>query len=300
MPAGEVGGGCREDSKDIWEMTLSEEELLGVAFEAVAAAMEAIMGIYRAGGDFGVVQKEDNTPVTRADMASNRAIIGILERTGIPILSEETAHESYAVRRGYEWMWVVDPLDGTKEFIKRNDMFSVCIALVRGHRAVMGVIGVPVTGQVYYTRGGGAWRGVVGEGGSVGGEVRLPVTYGPVPHVVLGSVSHPGAATERVVAALRGVEGWEDTRLVAMGSSIKQCMIAEGSAAVYPRQGTTMEWDTAAGQAIVEASGGVLVRASDGVGMLYNRARLRNPDFVAVAAGVGREVLEVARGAVRG
>ncbi len=279
---------------------MSEEELLGVAFEAVGAAMDAIMGIYKGVEDFGVVQKEDNTPVTRADMASNVAIIGVLGRTGIPVLSEETAHERYAVRRGYEWMWVVDPLDGTKEFIKRNDMFSVCIALVRGHRAVMGVIGLPVTGQVYYTRGGGAWRGFMGEGGRVSGEVRLPVSYGPVPHIVLGSVSHPDAATSRVVVALREVAGWEDTCLVAMGSSIKQCMIAEGSAAVYPRQGRTMEWDTAAGQAIVEASGGVLVRVSDGEGLLYNRARLCNPDFLAVAAGVGEEVLEVARGAVGG
>ena len=276
------------------------DDLLALALKAAAAASDAIMNIYRADADFGVVQKEDNTPVTRADMASNNAIINILRQSSIPILSEETAHEDYSVRRDYPRLWVVDPLDGTKEFIKRNDMFSVCIALVENHRPTLGVIALPTTSQVYFTRAAHAFRATLSPHGEAVSPVQLPISFAPVPHSVLGSVSHPGAATERVVSAVRSFNGWEDTRLVPMGSSIKQCMIAEGSAALYPRQGTTMEWDTAAGQAIMEATGAQLLRASDALPMAYNRPDLRNPDFLASAAGVPPEIVSLALQAVRG
>ncbi len=276
------------------------DDLLALALKAAAAASDAIMSIYRADADFGVVQKEDNTPVTRADMASNNAIISILRQSSIPILSEETAHEDYSVRRDYPRLWVVDPLDGTKEFIKRNDMFSVCIALVENHRPTLGVIALPTTSQVYFTRAANAFRATLSPQGEAVSPVQLPISFAPVPHSVLGSVSHPGAATERVVSAVRSFNGWEDTRLVPMGSSIKQCMIAEGSAALYPRQGTTMEWDTAAGQAIMEAAGAQLLRASDALPMTYNRPDLRNPDFLASAAGVPAEIVSLALQAVRG
>lgn len=275
------------------------DDLLALALKAAAAASDAIMNIYRADADFGVVQKEDNTPVTRADMASNNAIISILRQSSIPILSEETAHEDYSVRRDYPRLWVVDPLDGTKEFIKRNDMFSVCIALVENHRPTLGVIALPTTSQVYFTRAFHAFRATLSPQGEAISPVQLPISFAPVPHSVLGSVSHPGAATERVVSAVRSFKGWEDTRLVPMGSSIKQCMIAEGSAALYPRQGTTMEWDTAAGQAIMEAAGAQLLRASDALPMTYNRPDLRNPDFLASAAGVPPEIVYLALQAVR-
>ncbi len=276
------------------------DDLLALALKAAAAASDAIMNIYRADADFGAVQKEDNTPVTRADMASNNAIINILRQSSIPILSEETAHEDYSVRRDYPRLWVVDPLDGTKEFIKRNDMFSVCIALVENHRPTLGVIALPTTSQVYFTRDAHAFRATLSHHGEAVSPVQLPISFAPVPHSVLGSVSHPGAATERVVSAVRSFNGWKDTRLVPMGSSIKQCMIAEGSAALYPRQGTTMEWDTAAGQAIMEAAGAQLLRASDALPMTYNRPDLRNPDFLASAAGVPPEIVSLALQAVRG
>lgn len=274
--------------------TEQENALLPLALTAAIKASHAIMDIYDSGADIGIVEKEDHTPVTRADMKSNGIIADALAPSGLPILSEETAHEAYAVRRDHPLMWVVDPLDGTKEFIKRNGMFSVCIAVVEDHRPVLGVIAIPVDGVVYFTRGGSAWRAKVKDEDSLGAETRLPVHFGPLPHVVLGSVSHPGEATNRVVEALRSVSGWADVSLVGVGSSIKQCMIAEGVAAFYPRSGTTMEWDTAAGQAIIEAAGGRLVTASDGQPMGYNRPELRNPDFVAVAGGVGDDVLSVA------
>ncbi len=278
-----------------------EQRLLGLAICAAARASSVIMEVYKSPLDMGVVQKEDNTPVTRADMASNREIADALAPSGIPILSEETAHEDYDVRRGHPLMWVVDPLDGTKEFIKRNDMFSVCIALVADHHPVLGVIAVPTVGSVYFSRGGHSWRANLSESGDISEEVCLPVSFGPVPHVVLGSVSHPGAATDRVVEALRTeAKGWPDVSLVGVGSSIKQCMLAEGSAALYPRSGTTMEWDTAAGQAIIEAAGGGLVRVDTGVPLDYNRPDLRNPDFVAYAAGVDAAIVGLAVRSVKG
>lgn len=281
-------------------MTAKEEErLLTLALRAAACAAKEIMDIYTSGADMGIVEKEDHTPVTRADMASNAAIAKALGPSGLPLLSEETAHEDYATRSRHRQMWVVDPLDGTKEFIKRNDMFSVCIALVERHRPALGVIAVPATGSVYFTRGGSAWRGMLQEDGTVRQETKLPVRYGPVPHMVLGSVSHPSAATGRVIEALRRHEGWADVSLVGVGSSIKQCMLAEGAAALYPRSGTTMEWDTAAGQAIMEAAGGGLVKVADGEPMGYNRPALRNPDFVAFAPGVPPEVARIAAEAIK-
>lgn len=269
-----------------------ERLLLPMALRAAAEAAKVIMDIYAAPeADFGVREKPDHTPVTRADMASNAVIARALADAAIPILSEETAHEDYDVRRRHRQMWLVDPLDGTKEFIRRNDMFSVCIALIEEHRPILGVIAVPAAGTVYFTRGGAAWRAALAPDGVTSGEVRLPVAFGPVPHVVLGSVSHSRDAAESALEVLRADAGWADAALVGVGSSIKQCMIAEGAAALYPRRGTTMEWDTAAGQAIIEAAGGRVLRVSDGGPMDYNRPDLRNPDFVAAAAGVDGEIV---------
>lgn len=282
-------------------MTTEEENyLLPLALAAAARAAKAIMEIYTGDADFGIVEKADHTPVTRADMASNAVISEALAPSCLPVLSEETSHEDFDTRSRHRLMWVVDPLDGTKEFIKRNDMFSVCIALVEAHRPVLGVIAVPAVGSVYFTRGGRAWRGSLASDGVVSGEVSLPVNFGPVPHAVLGSVSHPSQATERVMVALRRHEGWADASLVGVGSSIKQCMLAEGAAALYPRSGTTMEWDTAAGQAIMEAAGGGLVKVADGEPLDYNRQDLRNPDFVAFAPGVSPDMVSLAAKAVAG
>ena len=177
-------------------------------------------------------------------------------------------------------------------------MFSVCIALVEEYRPTLGVIALPTTGTVYFTQGGNAWRGTLSPLGEVLSPIKLPITFGPTPHVVLGSVSNPGEATRRVVDALSRLPGWDDVRLVPMGSSIKQCMIAEGSASIYPRSGTTMEWDTAAGQAIIEAAGGKLLNVADSSPVTYNRPDLRNPDFVAVSNSVTPSILSAAIAAV--
>lgn len=275
-------------------MTLENENImLPYALTAAVKAARVIMDIYEY-SDFDVVEKPDHTPVTRADMASNAVITETLSQTGTPILSEESAHEPYETRQYHGVMWVVDPLDGTKEFIKRNGMFSVCIALVENHKPVLGVIILPADKVIYFTRAGAAWRADVGDDGLLRRETRLPVRFGPLPHVVLGSVSHPSEATAKVVETLEMVDGWADVSLLGVGSSIKQCMLAEGVAALYPRSGTTMEWDTAAGQAIIEAAGGRLVRVDDGRPMDYNRPELKNPDFLAAAPGVPEEVVAAA------
>lgn len=280
-------------------MTLEDENfLLPFALTAAVKAARVIMDIYRY-SDFDVVEKPDHTPVTRADMASNAVIVETLQKSGTPILSEESAHEPYETRKRHSEMWVVDPLDGTKEFIKRNDMFSVCIALVKDHRPALGVIILPAQSLIYFTHGGAAWRAEVGKDGFLRKERRLPVHFGPIPHIVLGSVSHPSSATTKVVESLKSVDRWADVSLLGIGSSIKQCMIAEGAAAFYPRSGTTMEWDTAAGQALIEAAGGRLVRVADGQPMDYNRPELKNPDFIAVAPDVPDEAVQTAMAAMR-
>ena len=271
---------------------MDRDELTAYAIRAAIRASEVIMDVYKSGEDLGIETKPDNTPVTRADMASNEAISEMLAETGLPILSEESAHERYSIRREQHKMWVVDPLDGTKEFIKRNDMFSVCIALVEEHRATTGVIAIPATSTIYYTRGGRAYRSEYSKEGELRQETQLPVRYGPTPHMVVSSVSHPTQISQDVAKRVEGL--WPDVALLGVGSSIKQCMIAEGTAALYPRIGTTMEWDTAAGQAIIEAAGGRLLDMTTRQPMTYNRAELKNPPFLAIAEGVEEEAAECA------
>ena len=256
--------------------------LMEVALTAARKAGEAIMQVYSSGEDIGVVSKPDNTPVTRADYASNKVICDELKATGIPVLSEESEHEQYGVRKDYERLWVVDPLDGTKEFIKRNGMFAVCIALVESHRPTLGVIYVPTERKVYFGEGGKSWRATLTAEGALSGVERLPLRRRP-PHVVLTSLSYPSERVLRFCDRLRDV--WPDMEARGYGSSIKQCVIAEGNASFYPRYGRTMEWDTAAGQVVIENAGGRLLRLSDCKPMVYNRRELANPHFVAMACG---------------
>ncbi len=272
-------------------------ELLKVAQRAAVAGCKEIIGVYSSDADFGIQTKEDNTPVTRADFASNAAISKLLTPTGITILSEESEHESYDVRKTHELLWVVDPLDGTKEFIKRNDMFCVCIALVENHKAVMGVVALPTENVIYYTHMNSddtvcACRAKFNNEGQISDVVSLPLSHEmSVPHVIVGSVSHASQHATDLAAVLRDVDGWGDVTLRGVGSCIKQCMIAEGSAAFYIRGGGTKEWDTAAGQAILEAAGAHLLEIPSLVPLSYNRRELYNPGFVAYAGDVDSAAL---------
>ncbi|WP_025321932.1 3'(2'),5'-bisphosphate nucleotidase CysQ [Deferrisoma camini] len=244
--------------------------------ELAEAAAAEILRIYE--GDIQVEEKGDRSPLTEADRAAHRVIAEGLARAfpDVPVLSEEGREIPYATRRAWSRFWLVDPLDGTKEFIKRNGEFTVNIALVEGGRPVLGVIHVPVQGRVYWGDvASGAWTR------QAGGEPRPIRVRRPDPArglVVVQSRSHPSPETE---AYLKGLPVAES---IAAGSSLKLCAVAEGRADLYPRLGPTMEWDTAAGQAIVEAAGG-RVETLDGEPLRYNKPDLRNPYFVAKGAG---------------
>jgi 3'(2'), 5'-bisphosphate nucleotidase len=246
--------------------------LLEPARRIAIEAGERIMRIYDRG--FDVQHKEDRSPLTEADLAAHRHIVAELGALspGIPILSEESASEVPAqTRLGWRTFWLVDPLDGTKEFIKRNGEFTVNIALVQSQRPVLGVVHVPAKGVTYWgTEEGGAFRE------DASGEVsRIGVQrVGERPRRVVGSRSHAGPHLEAYVNALGEHE------LVSQGSSLKLCLVADGSADVYPRFGPTSDWDTAAAQAVVTSAGGRVVDLHQRP-LLCNRGEsILNPYFI--------------------
>lgn len=250
-------------------------ELLTLALDAARRAGEAIMEIYRSPeSDWQVERKADNSPLTLADRQAHAVIARALAPTGIPVLSEEGAHAPWATRRAWTRLWVVDPLDGTKEFIRRNGQFTVNIALVEAGRPRLGVVVVPATGMAYYgTEEDGAWRAAAGEE-----PVRLPRKEAERPFTVVASASHMSPETAACIDRLR--EAHPDLRLVSAGSSLKLCLVAEGTADVYPRFAPTMEWDTAAGHAVALAAGRSVRDARTGQALTYNKEDLHNPWFI--------------------
>ena len=242
--------------------------------QAVArAAGRQILDVYAAG--FSVTQKADHSPVTEADFAAHRCILrGLAQITpGIPVLSEEDAEVSFAERRHWEWLWLVDPLDGTREFIRHSDEFSVNIALIHHHTPVLGLILPPVADVCYYAwHGGGAFRQLAGHAPE---QVRAArVCHDPVRVVSSRSAYH----TRRLRDYLHRLGPHQP---LTLGGALKSCWVAEGSADLYPRFGPTGEWDTAAAQIILEQAGGYLTDAQFRP-LRYNaRPELINPDFFA-------------------
>ena len=236
-------------------------------------AARAILQVYE--GDFDVERKADASPLTAADMAAHRCIVAGLRALtpDIPVLSEESAHAvSFDERRGWHTFWLVDPLDGTREFVKRNGEFTVNIALV--------VDGVPVFGVILAPVGGTVWHGAPGQGAfrRDGDDERAIRVRAPAvaPLRVAASRSHLDPRTSALMERIG------DTEAVGMGSSLKFCLLAEGGMDVYPRFGPTSEWDTAAGQCILEAAGGAVLGLS-GEPFRYNqRDTLLNGDFIAL------------------
>ncbi|HYG06564.1 MAG TPA: 3'(2'),5'-bisphosphate nucleotidase CysQ [Stenotrophomonas sp.] len=252
------------------------DSALGEAVIGIAqAAGAAIMTVYRDG--FSVQTKDDASPLTQADLAANRVIVDGLSRLtpDIPVLSEESAQVPWEQRRGWTRYWLVDPLDGTREFIKRNGEFSVNIALIEAGVAVFGVIQAPVDGRVWHAwRGHGAYRRDADSSNELRLQVRAPAS---APLRVAASRSHRGERTEALLARMGAVD------VIAQGSSLKFCRIADGELDVYPRFGPTSEWDTAAGQCVLEAAGGCVLAADSGEPFRYNqRQTLLNGDFVAL------------------
>jgi 3'(2'), 5'-bisphosphate nucleotidase len=243
------------------------EALLPVALRAAAA----IMTVYA--GSFAVERKPDDSPRTAADLESQRIILdGLATLTpGVPVLAEEAGVARWTERRTWRELWVVDPLDGTREFVKRNGEFTINIALVVGHEPVLGLIAVPARGVVYVgATGSGAYRQLAD-----GTRSTIRVAPPAAPLRIVGSRSQrsPQLATYLAHAA--------PYEFVGVGSALKFCLLAEGNADLYPRFGPTCEWDTAAGQALLEAAGGQVTRM-DGHRLRYNcRESLINGDFVA-------------------
>lgn len=250
------------------------KQLLEIAKKAALEAGAEIMRIYTdPSQDFGIEKKSDNSPLTLADKSAHLCIMRHLRDTGIPILSEEGQHLPYAERREWKRLWVVDPLDGTKEFIKKNGEFTVNIALVEEGVPVLGVIYIPVSGILYY--------GIVGEGAWKQKDkknIQIPVLREHTGYVVVASRSHMTPETETYIEEAKRKH--THVELVSSGSSIKICLVAEGVADSYPRFAPTMEWDTAAGDAIARAAGKKVVNVQTGSPLFYNKENLHNPWFL--------------------
>ena len=256
--------------------------MLDLAITAAVEAGKEIMRIYLdPKQDFGIEKKADNSPLTLADKAAHNCIVRHLSQTEIPILSEEGAHLPYEERRNWNRFWVVDPLDGTKEFIKKNGEFTVNIALVEDGTPILGVIYVPATGVLYAgIVGEGAWK-MVAPSKSPRGETLCSLPLGGEGgglFTIVASRSHLTPETEDFIEELR--KKYDKIQLVSSGSSLKICLVAEGTADIYPRFAPTMEWDTAAGDAIARAAGREVVDAKTGKPLVYNKSDLHNPWFI--------------------
>lgn len=266
---------------------MTNEQLLGhlsVALQGAVAASEAIMEIYQQ--DYSAAFKADGSPVTQADLASNEVLHHYLEQTGIPLITEESVHAPFEQRAQWEYVWSVDPLDGTKEFVKKNDEFAVCIALIHNQKPILGIIASPVQREVLI---GGQhipaahiqfddilftnnWRFL---------EQKTSVNS---PLIIAGSRSHHSGTELKFNTEMR--EQFGEIEFMKKGSALKFFDLALGNADVYARFAPTMEWDIAAGQAIIESLGGTVCHAENGMPLYYNKANLLNPYFIVKTSAV--------------
>lgn len=259
-------------------------ELLFTAIKAALKAGQEILTVYNS-GDFGLEHKEDKSPLTLADKKSHEVIAELLKPCGYPVLSEEGKNTDYEERSAWDYFWMVDPLDGTKEFVKRNGEFTVNIALIHRQRAVLGVIFVPVTNTLYFAaESTGSYKLEISHmmadnmEGILVQALRLPAATAHRNFTVVASRSHLSPETEMFIDGLKTRHAAVD--FISSGSSIKLCLVAEGSADVYPRFAPTMEWDTAAGQAICEIAGREVTDYTTNKPLLYNKQNLLNNWFI--------------------
>ncbi len=245
----------------------------------VADASQRILEVYER--DYTVSTKSDGSPLTEADRAAHTLIVARLKvlTPDMPVLSEESAETAYEDRANWQRFWLVDPLDGTKEFIKRNGEFTVNIALIAGQSPVLGVVSAPAVGVTYWAcQGHGAFKQDVGRRAQ---RIRAHAYQGGKARVV-ASRSHPGEQLARFLANVAHAQGEPET--LSMGSALKLCLVAEGAADVYPRFGPTSEWDTAAAHCVVQIAGG-RITAMDKAPLWYNKRSLLNPWFLVSGAG---------------
>jgi len=272
------------------ETQMNMDSLLIEAVTAAKKAGDAILEVY--GSGFSVEQKEDKSPLTLADRRSHEVIshhLRTAEIISLPVLSEEGRNIPYEERKAWEYYWLVDPLDGTKEFIKRNGEFTVNIALMHKNRPVMGVVLLPVKDTLYFAaEGTGAFK--LSGSSEIKKGIRLEEIIREAISLtvrtktakrlctVIASRSHMSDETSSFIEATRKEYG--EIEIISAGSSLKFCLVAEGTADLYPRFGPTMEWDTAAGQAIVEQAGGTVLTHETEQPLRYNKENLLNPWFI--------------------
>ena len=278
------------------------------AIMAAIHAGEAILDVYRS-AEFGIEEKADKSPLTLADKHSHETIVNRLAKFDIPILSEEGKDIPFTERNKWDAYWLIDPLDGTKEFIKKNGEFTVNIAMIRQFKPVAGIICVPDQETLYFASDAiGSYKADAPRvldlltGSKTGRDLlagisdsdsaqllsalidlatRLPISPSPDrPYTIAGSRSHGSPELEAFVEEKRQEHG--RVEFISAGSSLKLCLVAEGQADIYPRTGPTMEWDTAAGQAVVECSGGRVLKYDSGDPLEYNKESLLNPWFMVV------------------
>jgi len=257
-------------------------DLLKKAIEAAIVSGRKIHELYKT-AEVHATSKEDLTPLTNADLLSNKIIIARLEDTGIPIMSEENKTVPFNVRKKWKRLWIIDPLDGTKEFLKENGEFTVNIALIENNKPLLGVIYVPVTGELYYgDKENGSYKTVIEDIQSPAHITTepdpLPCSYPGNDYTMVVSRSHMNDATRAYIDSVAKTKA--KIRTITRGSSLKICMVAEGKADCYPRFAPTMEWDTAAGHAIAVFAGKKVLSADTGEELSYNKEILLNPWFI--------------------
>lgn len=260
---------------------MNREDWLIQIINAALVGGEEILDVYNS--EISVELKDDKSPLTEADKRAHIAIMRSLEATQLPILSEEGKKMDYAERKDWSQFWMVDPLDGTKEFIKRNGEFTVNIALIENGKATMGVIYVPVTKELYFSdklayKVNNFDTPISSINELLNNANQLPLSQNRSNYVVVGSRSHMSEETEQFINEQKAKHA--EVEILSKGSSLKLCMVAEGAADAYPRFAPTMEWDTAAGQAIANASGATVINWETKENMNYNKENLLNSWFL--------------------
>ncbi len=270
-----------------FKQLIKMKDYLEIAIKSAIDAGKAIMDIYAT--EFSVDFKSDQTPLTKADTKADEIITKALNKTGLPVISEEGRQTPFHQRENWDSYWLVDPLDGTKEFVNRNGEFSVNIALISNKKAVAGIIYAPVTDILYFSNDQGAWKllhaeGIVKANSKIENlrreSSKLPLDRQDNDFTIVASRSHLNPETTQFINEIK--KNHDNIRIVSRGSSLKLCMIAEGLADVYPRFGITSEWDIAAGHAMVSAAGGrVVAIANESEELTYNNEQMENPPFIA-------------------
>ncbi len=255
-----------------------EREQIERLIETAKKAGDRIMDFYSA--PIEVELKADNSPLTLADSAAHQIILQDLKRffPELPVISEEQKNLDYEIRKNWDRTWMVDPLDGTKEFIRKNGEFTVNIALIEDGRPVFGIVYLPAKKQLYYGMEG---KGAFYRTGDAEHKINVnpPEKGGKL--ILAGSRSHQSPEIEKFIE--RQKKNFSEVELLPAGSALKFCLVAEGNVHAYPRLGPTMEWDTAAGHAIVNAAGGWVLNFETGEELTYNKDNLLNPGFIATA-----------------